>query len=285
MVDETRRKILKSGAAAAAMAAVSPALAQQNKNNQATPAGKFYEKGKVRIHYQEWGSGFPLMLISGGGLGGSKIDGLTNPFDAVGEFKGEYRCIAADLRTSTGQSSGPLEIDRPWEMFADDQIGLMDHLGIDRFMVMGFCIGGPLIWNLLKRAPTRIVAAVLAQPSGFREEAPTLMFDTNMQGWGPDYVKRHPDVTMAQVEAFLTKMYKANPDFVWTVNRDFVRQCRTPVLILPDDIPPHPYKVAMEAAMLAPNAEVSIFPWKEPKERIPLAIRQIRSFLTAHRTT
>src|SRR2546423_14970118 len=124
MVDETRRKILKTGAAAAAMAAVPPVLAQQA--GQTAPAGKFYEKGKVRIHYQEWGSGFPLMLISGGGLGGSKIDGLTNPFDAVAEFKGEYRCIAADLRTSTGQSSGPLEIDRPWDMFANDQIGLMD---------------------------------------------------------------------------------------------------------------------------------------------------------------
>jgi pimeloyl-ACP methyl ester carboxylesterase len=279
MVDETRRKILKTGAAAAAMAAVPPVLAQQNSQSA---TGRFFDKAKVRIHFQEWGSGFPLMLISGGGLGGSKIDGLTNPFDAVGEFKGEYRCIAADLRTSTGQSSGPLEADRPWDMFADDQIGLMDHLGIDRFMVMGFCIGGPLIWNLLKRAPTRIVAAVLAQPSGFREEAPTLMFDTNMQGWGPDYVKRHPDVTMAQIEAFLTRMYKASPDFVWSVNRDFVRQCKTPVLILPDDIPAHPYKVAMEAAMLAPNAEVSMFPWKEPKERIPLAIRQMRSFLRAH---
>jgi pimeloyl-ACP methyl ester carboxylesterase len=282
MVDETRRKILKTGAAAAAMAAVPPALAQQNSRSA---TGTFYDHGKVRVHYQEWGSGFPLMLISGGGLGGSKIEGLTSPFDAVGEFKGEYRCIGADLRTSTGQSSGPLEPDRPWDMFADDQIGLADHLGIDRFMVMGFCIGGPLIWNLLKRAPTRIVAAVLAQPSGFREEAPTLMFDTNMEGWGPDYVKRHPDVTMPQVEAFLTRMYKANPDFVWSVNRDFVRQCRTPVLILPDDIPQHPYKVAMEAAMLAPNAEVSMFPWKEPKERIPLAIRQIRSFLRAHRVT
>ena len=31
--------------------------------------------------------------------------------------------------------------------------------------------------------------------------------------------------------------------------------------------------------MLAPKAEVSMFPWKEPKERIPLAVRQIRSFL------
>jgi len=284
MVDETRRKILKTSAAAAAIAAVPPVLAQQN--NQATAAGKFYERGKVRIHYQEWGSSFPLMLISGGGLGGSTIAGLTNPFDAPAEFKGEYRCIGADLRTAnSGQSSGPLEVDRPWDMFADDQIGLMDHLGIDKFMVMGFCIGGPLIWNLLKHAPNRIVAAVLAQPSGFRPEMPTLMFDTNMQGWGPEYVKRHPDVSMAQVEQFLTKMYKANPDFVWSVNRDFVRSCKTPVLILPDDIPAHPYKTAMEAAMLAPNAEVSMFPWKEPKERIALAIRQVRSFLRAHKPT
>jgi len=62
-----------------------------------------------------------------------------------------------------------------------------------------------------------------------------------------------------------------------------VRNCQTPVLILPDDVPAHPYAVAMEAAMLAPKAEVSMFPWKEPKERIPLAVRQIRSFLRAHR--
>jgi hypothetical protein len=78
-------------------------------------------------------------------------------------------------------------------------------------------------------------------------------------------------------------MYRTNPDFVFTVTRDFVRNCQTPVLILPDDIPAHPYAVAMEAAMLSPKAEVSIFPWKEPKERIPLAVRQIRSFLKAHR--
>ena len=64
-------------------------------------------------------------------------------------------------------------------------------------------------------------------------------------------------------------MYRTNPDFVFTVTRDFVRSCQTPVLILPDDVPAHPYAVAMEAAMLAPNAEVSMFPWKEPKERDP----------------
>jgi hypothetical protein len=96
-------------------------------------------------------------------------------------------------------------------------------------------------------------------------------------------VKRRPEFTMAMVEQYLTKMYRNNPDFVLTVTRDFVRHCQTPVLIMPDDIPPHPYAVAMESAMLAPKAEVTMFPWKEPKERIPLAVRQVRSFLKAHR--
>jgi pimeloyl-ACP methyl ester carboxylesterase len=283
MVDEIRRRILKAGAAATAMAAVPPVLAEQT--GQGTTRLSFYERGPVRIRYEQWGSGFPLLLIAGGGLN-STIAGLNNPFDAVEEFKGEYRCIAADLRNAnSGQSAGPLETDRPWDAYTDDHIGLMDHLGVNKFMVMGFCIGGPFIWNLLKRAPDRVVAAVLAQPSGWRPEMPTLAYDTNMQGWGPEFVKRRPDVTMAMVEKFLTKMYRTNADFVYTVTRDFVRTCRTPVLILPDDIPAHPYKVAMEAAMLAPNAEVSMFPWKEPKERIPLAIRQIRSFLRAHGVT
>ena len=75
---------------------------------------------------------------------------------------------------------------------------------------------------------------------------PTLFYDSNMTGWGPDLVKRRPEITMDMVEKFLTKMYRTNPDFVFTVTRDFVRNCQTPVLILPDDIPAHPYAVAME---------------------------------------
>jgi len=277
-MDPIRRSILATGAAATAMAAAPQAFAQQ------TGQGSFYEKGPVRIHYTEAGSGFPLLLIAGGGLN-STFSGLARgPFDAIAEFKGEYRCVASDLRNAIeGQSSGPLEIDRPWDSFTDDHIGLMDHLGINKFMVMGFCIGGPLVWNLLKRAPDRVVAAVLAQPSGSRPEAREMFYEGNMKTWGPALVAKRHDITMETVDKFLTKMYRNNPDFVITVTRDFVRNCQTPVLILPDDIPAHPYAVAMEAAMLAPNAEVSMFPWKEPKERIPLAVRQIRSFLRAHR--
>jgi pimeloyl-ACP methyl ester carboxylesterase len=247
----------------------------------------FYEKGPVRIHYQEFGSGFPLLLIAGGGLNNSTIEGLSSasPFNPIAEFKGEFRCIASDLRNANaGQSTGPLEVDRPWDSYTDDHIGLMDHLGIDKFMVLGFCIAGPLIWNLLRRAPDRVVGAVLAQPSGSRPEQRDYFYDTNIKGWGPELVKRRPEIKMEMVDKFLTKMYRTNPDFVFTVTRDFVRHCQTPVLILPDDIVAHPYAVAMEAAMLAPKAEVSMFPWKEPADRIPLAVRQIHSFLRAHRS-
>src|SRR5512147_2444500 len=216
MVDPIRRKILKAGVAATVMTAAPRVFAQQT--GQGGAAMSFYEKGPVRIRYQEAGSGFPLLLIAGGGLN-SAISGLTTaPFNPVEEFKGEYRCIASDLRNAnTGQSSGPLEIDRPWDSHTDDQLALLDHLGVNKFMVMGFCIGGPFIWNLLRRAPDRVVAAVLAQPVGSRPEMRDLPYETNMKGWGPALTARRPDITMETVDKFLTKMYRTNPDFVYTV--------------------------------------------------------------------
>jgi len=254
---------------------------------QGATAMQFYEKGPVRIRYVDTGgTGFPLLIVPGGGLN-SVIAGLsTAPFDPIEAFRNEYRCIAMDLRNATsGQSSGPLELERPWDSHTDDQLGLLDHLKIDKFMVLGFCIGGPFIWNLMKRAPDRVIAAVTAQPVGFRPEKPTVMYEGNIAGWGPELMKRRPDITMDMIERYLTKMYRDDPDFVFTVTRDFVRSCETPVLILPDDVPAHPYAVAIETAKLAPKSELSMYPWKEPKELIPIAVRQIRSFLKAHSIT
>jgi len=284
MTDQNRRDILATGAAVAAVAATSQVFAQQQQQQTGLPGTtKFYEKGRVKVAYQEVGSGPALLLIAGGGLN-SVMAGLPrSPFNPIAEFSNEYRVIYADLRNANaGQSSGPLEVDRPWDSHTDDHLGLMDHLGVRRYMVLGFCIGGPFIWNLLRRAPDRVVAAVPAQPVGFRPEAPTVLYDGSMTGWGPNLIKQRPEVTMAQVEQYLTNMYRKS-DFVFTASRDFVRSCQTPVLIMPDDVPAHPLAVAMECAMLAPKAEVSMYPWKEPKERIPIAVRQVRSFLRAHR--
>ncbi|MET0895830.1 MAG: alpha/beta hydrolase, partial [Acidimicrobiia bacterium] len=244
----------------------------------------FSERGETRIRYEEAGTGFPLLVISGGGLNSAVELLARHPFDPFREFADEYRVIGADLRNanatvradgtalSAPQSSGPLEVDRPWDAYADDQLGLMDHLGCDEFLVLGFCIGGPFIWNLLRRAPDRIRAAVLAQPSGYRPELPDYYYSETFKGWGRQLRERRPDITTEMVHEFLTNMYTNRADFVFSVSRDFVQVCETPILVLPDDVPAHPYDVAMEMVRLAPNSQVSLYPWNT-EELTPLAVR------------
>ena len=244
----------------------------------------FYTRGPVRIYYEEVGSGFPLLVIPGGGLNSSLNSLRTNsPFNPMERFKDDFRCIAADLRNSnSGQSTGPLEVGRPWDAYTGDQLGLMDHLGIREFGVIGFCIGGPMILNLIRMGRGRVVAAALMQPSGFRPELPDLAYQNNIKGWGPQLCQRRPDITMAMVHDFLTNMYTKCADFVYTVSRDDVRSIQTPLLIAPDDVPAHPYKVAMEVAGLAPNSEVTIYPWKDSQAHIEEVVQHARRFLKAH---
>ncbi len=87
---------------------------------------------------------------------------------------------------------------------------------------------------------------------------------------------------MVMVHDFLTSMYTDRADFVFTVSRDFVRPIQTPLLIAPDDVPAHPYKVAMEDASLAPNAQVTIHPWKDSQSHIEDVVEHARRFLKAH---
>ena len=101
-MDSTRRTLLTTGVAAAAAVAAPRAFAQQTgKGDAAMP---FYEKGNVRIHYQEAGSGFPLLLIPGGGLHSTISFFARAPFNAIEEFKNEYRCITSDCATPTAAS-------------------------------------------------------------------------------------------------------------------------------------------------------------------------------------
>ena len=181
-----------------------------------------------------------------------------------------------------GQSTGTLDFEAPWDAHTHDQLSLLDRLGVDKFFVMGFCIGNPLIWNLQKRAPGRIVGSVHAQPSGVDPNYPDYFIKNNLKIWAPGLVASRPDITMDSVNRYLDKMYKG-VDFVLTVDRDFVRACQTPMLVLPDNVPSHPYAVAIEMTHLAANAQMSFFPWKDNKENVKLAVRHIRTFLKANR--
>ena len=110
-MDPNRRSILATGAVVTAAATAPRVFAQQ----AAQGAPQFYQKGDVRIRYEEIGSGFPLLVIPGGGLNSRIGNWTTSVFNAMEAFKGDFRCITMDQRNANdGESTGPIPVDDPW---------------------------------------------------------------------------------------------------------------------------------------------------------------------------
>jgi pimeloyl-ACP methyl ester carboxylesterase len=290
MIDSSRRAVLAAGAAAVTAVVAPPVFAQAPRAAvpQGLPAGLkagFYEKGDVRIRYAEIGSGFPLLATPGGGLNSRMINWPNAVINIVEEFKGDFRVITMDQRNATnGESTGPVPVANPWDAFADDQLGLMDHLGIRQFLFFGNCIGGPFAMKLMERAPQRVVAAILSQPVGHRPDKPDYMYEAGRDVWAKEFLGRRPDASMAAIEQYLHNLYRVRPDFVYSVSRGFAKSCPTPMLVLPDDVVAHPLQVSLDIASLAPNAEITVFPWKEPAELKARTINRARTFLKRYQT-
>ena len=199
------------------------------------------------------------------------------------EFKNDFRRITMDQRNANGgESSGPIPVDDPWGAFADDQLGLMDHLGIREFFFMGYCIGGPFALKLIERAPERVVAAVLCQPVGHRPELPDHMYNGGRNNWAPALLAQRPDLTMETLEAYLHNLFRVQPDSVYSVSRDFCaflpdtdagdarRYPRTPLPGL------HGHR---GAGAKGGSDGLSL---KEPKDLWVKTVQQVRDFLKAH---
>src|ERR1044072_2925169 len=285
MIDSTRRTVLTTAAAAAAATTAPRVFAQapQAAVPQGLPAGArigFYEKGDVRIRYAEIGSGFPLLATPGGGLNSAIAVWARAVINIPEEFKNDFRVITMDQRNATGgESTGPVPVDDPWGAFADDQLGVMDHLGTTKFSFFGTWLGGPFEMKLMERAPQRIAAAILSQPVGHNPSKPDYMYDAGKTVWAKELRERQPDITMETIEMYLHNLYRERPDFVYSVSRDFAKSCQTSMLVLPDDVAAHPLIASVDVASLVPNAEIPVFPWNEPTELKVRTINRARTFL------
>jgi len=89
-------------------------------------------------------------------------------------------------------------------------------------------------------------------------------------------------VPMETILKYLHNLYRAQPDFVYSVSRDFARKCETPMLVLPDDTPAHCYQTCVDIASLAPNAETVVYPWRDPPELHARIVAKVRRFLKAN---
>lgn len=237
-----------------------------------------YERDGVQLHYEDFGGdGFPLLMTPGGGLQ-SNMDRWPNMPFGPKDFRDEFRVIIMDQRNSNPRSRGPLQVERPWDAFADDQLGLLDHLGVGEFFALGMCIGGPFVMKLCERASERVRAVVSCQPVGAHQDDVDTMHRFSLQ-WAEVYRAWTPDADPATVEAYLHNLWRNPADFVFSVTRDFVRQCQTPILVMPDNAMVHPLHVAMEVVSLAPKSASTLYPWKNTPENIAEAAAHVKRFL------
>jgi pimeloyl-ACP methyl ester carboxylesterase len=240
-----------------------------------------FRRPDAEIHYEVFGSGFPILLYAPGGLksqmgmwGGTSA-AYPNGFPWMDPRKAladTFTVVAMDQRNA-GKSVADVQPDHGWHTFAGDHFALMDHLGFAKFHVLGGCIGGSYCFEAIEHDSSRIGAAVLQNPIGLWENRDT--WDATIQGYSETVRGRDPSISEATIQSFGQNMF--GNDFVFSVTRDFVKNCRTPLYLQPGTDKPHPAKTSEEIAALAPNIEVQK-DWKAPTY-LDESIKRVRAFL------
>jgi pimeloyl-ACP methyl ester carboxylesterase len=178
---------------------------------------------------------------------------------------------------NAGRSSAPITSQDGWASYTADHLALLDHLQLHRVHVMGGCIGSSYCLGLCRAAPDRVTAAVLQNPIGLSADNRGSFFGM-FDSWAADLRGQRRDVDDDALKALRQSMFGG--DFVFSVDRDFVRSCRVPLLVLAGNDEFHPRAVAQEIAELAPDAEL-VLEWTSPAHHEETLAR-IRAFLQAH---
>src|SRR5262249_61478399 len=109
-----------------------------------------------------------------------------------------------------------------------------------------------LCLTLRESAPERVAAAVLQNPIGLHDNRDT--WDEAVSGFSKLMLERDPSLTPEIIKQFGHIMFGG--DFVFSVAREFVRRCRTPLLLQPRTDKPQPAETSAEIARLAPDLPI-----------------------------
>ncbi len=231
------------------------------------------ETGIVSLYYEDEGEGFPVLLIAPGGMRSTLSAWQNAPWNPIRQLAANHRVIAMDQRNA-GRSTGPITADDGWHTYTEDQLALMNHLGIGRFHVVGMCIGGSYIGGLLSAAPERIASAVILQTIGLDDNREA--FFEMFKGWADELKPKRPDVKDDAWTAFGENMYGGDKQF-FSVTPEAFAAVDTPILVLVGDDLYHPTSASRALAEAASNSAV-IESWKEEPAR-KVAMAKVEDFL------
>jgi pimeloyl-ACP methyl ester carboxylesterase len=233
------------------------------------------QRDDVHIQYEDHGSGFPVLALAPGAMRSASSYWDQAPWDPVKELAGSYRVITMDQRNA-GSSTAPVTGRESWATYTADQLAVLDHLGIDRFHVVGMCIGGPFILGLLNAAPHRVAGAVILQSIGLDDNRDLFrgMFDS----WMADLAPKHPEAGPAAWAAYRSALYEGD-DVLFSVPESFLPTITAPVLVLQGNDEPHPRSASRLLASSVPGAQL-VEQWKDA-QHLPAAAAAIAQFLAA----
>jgi pimeloyl-ACP methyl ester carboxylesterase len=164
-------------------------------------------------------------------------------------------------------------------MYAEDQLAVLDHLGVDKTLAIGSCIGSSFIFELIKLTPERIVAGIPMQPIGHDETNDGSFGPDMWRPWGQNLIDNGASFSMDEVDTFGHGLFDSG--FVFTATREELRSFQTPLLLMYGNDRAHPRGVSVEVGKLLPRVEI-IEEWKT-EAVVPQVTEQMRAFLRAHR--
>ena len=235
-----------------------------------------FQSGDLELHYDEYGTGFPVLLIAPGGMKSEASFWASTPWNPIEQLSKRFRVIAMDQRNA-GRSTGPIVSSDSWSTYTQDQLDLLDHLEIDKFHAVGMCIGGPYVMGLIAAAPDRVASGVLFQTIGLSHNRQAFfdMFDA----WASELLPLRPEVSKEALQQFKLNMYGTD-EILFNVGENFLQKVVTPLLLMKGNDLYHPSESSEAVNALCQNSTL-ISDWKAGEE-LQLAAEQFEQFLERH---
>lgn len=117
--------------------------------NYGANKGKYVDIKGIKIYYEEYGQGMPLLLLSGGGLNRS----IKDFNQSIPTLANKYRVIAPD---TPGQGRSEQTDSLSYSMLTDFMSELVDAMELDSVYVMGLSDGGIVSLMLASQRPDKV---------------------------------------------------------------------------------------------------------------------------------
>lgn len=240
--------LLSLSLATVSTAQLAPAPLMENYGSNAA-VGKYFTHDGVKLYYEVYGKGEPLLVVHGNG---GSISDMRMQID---HFRHSYMVIAMDSRDQGKSSDSPGKL--TYETMTDDLAALLDHLKIERANVLGWSDGGIEALLLGMRHPEKVIK-IAAMAANLNPTDQALHPDVLklIKEWVASVPPEKRDTPEGRREVKVTGMMLEEPN----IDPKALEAITAPTLVLASDHDMIRDEHTVEIYHHIPNSQLIIFP-------------------------